>query len=166
MAKPKSKVELLEACQVNFKKLNDLIDSFSKEELEKEFPEGTMNRNVRDVLAHLYHWSWMMSEWYRVGMTGAKPVMPAKGFTWKMMPELNQFIFEKYQMTNLEKARAMLQASHDELQILIQSHTDEELFEKKKYHWTGSTSLGVYLIANTSSHYAWAYKLIKKAKKD
>jgi len=165
MPKPKSKEELIEACQTNFQKLNNLIDSFSKEQQLTEFPKGTMNRNIRDVLAHLYHWSLMQLEWYNVGMKGEKPDMPAKGYTWKMMPDLNRFIFEKYQKTHLKKVRTMLQKSYDDLQKVIQSHTDEELFEKKKYHWTGSTSLGAYLIANTSSHYAWAYKLIKKAKK-
>ena len=37
--------------------------------------------------------------------------------------------------------------------------------EKKKYKWTGSTSLGAYLVSATSSHYDWAYKLIKKCLK-
>ncbi|HOP45228.1 MAG TPA: ClbS/DfsB family four-helix bundle protein, partial [Flavobacteriales bacterium] len=38
----------------------------------------------------------------------------------------------------------------------------EELFEKKRYRWTGSTSLGAYLVSATSSHYDWALKLIQK----
>ncbi|MEL6140134.1 MAG: ClbS/DfsB family four-helix bundle protein, partial [Bacteroidota bacterium] len=33
------------------------------------------------------------------------------------------------------------------------------------YAWTGTTSLGAYLISSTSSHYDWAYKLIKRCKK-
>jgi hypothetical protein len=48
---------------------------------------------------------------------------------------------------------------------LICQHSDQELFEKKKYAWTGTTSLGAYLISATSSHYDWATKLIKRAKK-
>ena len=42
---------------------------------------------------------------------------------------------------------------------------DDELFEKKRYKWTGSTSLGAYLVSATSSHYDWAFKLIKKCLK-
>jgi hypothetical protein len=45
---------------------------------------------------------------------------------------------------------------------MIEKHTDEELFEKKKYPWTGSTSLGAYFISATCSHYLWAYDLIRK----
>lgn len=57
----------------------------------------------------------------------------------------------------------MLSQSFDDLQKIIQQHTDRELFEKKKYKWTGTTSLGAYLVSATSSHYDWVLKLIKKA---
>lgn len=55
MPRPKTKDELIELSQDNFKKLNDIVDSFSAEEQLAEFPKGTMNRNIRDVLAHLHH---------------------------------------------------------------------------------------------------------------
>ena len=32
--------------------------------------------------------------------------------------------------------------SHQKMMALISGHTDEELFTKKRYKWTGSTSLG------------------------
>ncbi len=50
-------------------------------------------------------------------------------------------------------------------QKLIEKHSDVELFEKKRYKWTGTTSLGAYLISSTSSHYDWAIKLIKRSMK-
>lgn len=165
MPRPKSKQELIESSQKNFKKLNDLIDSFSVKEQKTDFPEGTLNRNIRDVLAHVHHWNVMTLGWYEVGMKGEKPDMPAKGYTWKTLPDLNRNIFEKYQKTGLEKARVLLEDSFNGLQKIIQQHTDEELFEKKRYKWTGSTSLGSYLVSAASSHYEWAFKLIKKAKK-
>ena len=81
MPRPKSKPELLELSQKNFDKLNSYVDSFSPEEQQAEFPEGTMNRNIRDVLAHLHHWHLMVLDWYQVGMQGDKPDIPAKGYT-------------------------------------------------------------------------------------
>ena len=165
MPRPKTKDELLELSQKNFAKLNELVDSYSSEEQVAEFPEGTMNRNIRDVLAHLHHWHLMMLEWYEIGMKGDKPDMPAKGYTWKTVPELNREIQEKYRTVELEKVRKDLNHSYEQLQKIIERHTNEELFEKKRYKWTGTTSLGSYLISATSSHYDWAYKLIKQAKK-
>ena len=165
MPKPKSKKELLEQSQLNYQKLIDLIDSFSKEDLIKEFPKGTLNRNVRDILAHLHHWHIMFLDWYKVGMKGDKPDMPAKGYTWKTMPSLNKKIWEDTQDVTLEDALKAFKGSHKKVQKIINKHSNEELFEKNRYHWTGSTSLGVYIISNSSSHYVWGIKLIKKVKK-
>jgi hypothetical protein len=44
---------------------------------------------------------------------------------------------------------------------LAAGHTDAELFTKRRYVWTGSTSLGAYLVSATSSHYAWAAKQLR-----
>lgn len=121
-----------------------------------------MNRNVRDVLGHLHHWHLMFLDWYLVGMSGKKPDIPAKDFTWKMTPELNKSIQQRYSKTDLEEVYKRLTESHKKVQRIIKKHSGAELFEKKKYAWTGSTSLGQYLIAATSSHYDWAIRLIKK----
>jgi hypothetical protein len=165
MPRPKTKKELLELSQTNFDKLINLVDSYSTEEQLEEFPPGSLNRNIRDVLAHLHHWHGMMLTWYRIGMKGEKPEMPAKGYTWKTVPALNKWIWEQYNDQALEVVREKVSKSHEDVVALIKAHTDEELFEKKRYKWTGSTSLGAYLISATSSHYDWAFKFIRKAKK-
>jgi len=166
MPRPKTKQELLELSRTNYLKLLGLIGSFPEGILRAKFPKEYLNRNISDVLAHLHQWHLMMLEWYKVGMAGDKPDMPAKGYTWKSLPDLNKKIWEQYQNVELEEARKLLGGSHNSIQKLIEQHTDKELFEKKRYPWTGSTSLGAYLISATSSHYDWAYKLIKKCMKE
>jgi hypothetical protein len=106
-----------------------------------------------------------MLEWYAIGMKGGKPDIPAKGYTWKTTPALNRKIWETYRTTGLKKARKLLDKSFNDVQKIIKKHSNTELFEKKKYKWTGTTSLGAYLISATSSHYDWALKLMKKAMK-
>ena len=165
MPRPTTKDELMALSHKNFQKLNDFVDSFSEVDLHREFPEGFLNRNIRDVLAHLHHWHLMMLEWYQEGMKGQKPDIPAKGYTWKTVPDLNRAIWEKYKAVNLEEVRKLFDHSHDAVRQVIEQHSNDELFEKKRFKWTGTTSLGAYLISATSSHYDWAYKLIKKCKK-
>lgn len=165
MPRPKSKSELIELSQNNYVRLLDLVNSYSKQDTKKEFPKGTLNRNITDVLAHLHEWHLMMLEWYNIGMKGQKPDMPAKGYTWKTLPDLNKKIWENYRNIKFEEAKNLLDKSYLEVQKLIKKHSNEELFEKKRYKWTGTTSLGAYLISNTSSHYDWGIKLIKKSMK-
>ncbi|MCZ2101207.1 MAG: ClbS/DfsB family four-helix bundle protein [Chitinophagales bacterium] len=163
MARPTNKEELIKLSRDNFKKLFDMIGTMENENVE--FPVGTMNRNVRDVLTHLHHWHLMVMDWYNVGMKGEKPDIPAKGYTWKDTPSLNKKIWEDYQRVSLKDSKNLLKNSYTEIQQIIEKHTNEELFEKKKYKWTGTTSLAAYLISATSSHYDWAIKVIKKALK-
>lgn len=65
----------------------------------------------------------------------------------------------------LGEMRALFERSHAEVMALIEAHSDEELFTRKRYAWTGSTSLGAYLVSCTSSHYDWALKLIRNGLK-
>ncbi len=166
MARPKTKSELLELGQRNYHKLLELIDSFSSEELNAAFPNEYLNKNPRDVLTHLHEWQLMMLDWYKTGMSGKKPNMPAEGYSWKTTNLLNKEIREKYQDVSLEDAKVMLEKSYRKIRKLIEKHSEEELFEKKYYKWTGTTSLASYLISSSSSHYDWAFKLIKKARKN
>lgn len=166
MPRPKNKNELLELSNANFTKMLELVESFGEEEIiNGKLPFEDRDKNIRDILAHLHHWHLMMKEWFVVGMSGVKPDMPATGYTWKTVPELNHEIWKKYQEVSYTKVNKMLKESFLEIQELINSLSNDELFEKKRYKWTGTTSVGSYLVSATSSHYDWAMKKLKKYKK-
>lgn len=162
MPRPTTREELRTASRESFRALNELVDSFSPEEKTREFPAGTLNRNVRDVLAHLHHWHLLILDGYSVGMAGGRPSLPAEGYIWTQTPELNRAIQERYRTLPLPEVRGRLAESHARVQALIEDQTDQALFEKRRYGWTGSTSLGAYLVSSTSSHYDWARKLIRR----
>lgn len=165
MARPTSKNDLLEQSEKNYNELFDLINAYTPEEKLEEFPSQFMNRDIRDVLAHLHAWHLLMMKWYETGMSGKMPIMPDDGYSWKTTPDLNKVIQQKYHSASLEEIIKLLDDSHKKVTRLIEKHSNEELFEKKRYKWTGTTSLGAYFISSTSSHYDWALKLVKKAKK-
>lgn len=162
MPRPTNKKVLLQESHIRFQELLDFLDQLKPEVVHKEFPSDTLNRNIRDVLAHLHQWHNMFLQWYTIGMKGKKPPMPATGYTWKTVPELNRNIQKMYSETPLQEIRISLKDSHHQIQNIIKKHSNKELFTKKRYGWTGSTSLGAYLISASCSHYVWAFKLIKK----
>jgi len=165
MARPTSKAELIELAGINFNRLLKYIADLDDSSQKTDFPPATLNRNIADVLCHLHEWHNMMIRWYTEGMRGEKPDMPAKGFTWRTTSDLNRVIQKRYEKIGLNTALNLVADTHNKVMNLIGKHTDEELFTKKKYHWTGSTSLGAYFISATSSHYDWAYKLINRCLK-
>lgn len=107
----------------------------------------------------------MFLRWHDEGMAGGKPAIPAPGYTWKTTPDLNREINARYAETDPVEIRRKPDASHDAVMKLIEGYSNEELFEKKRYKWTGATSLGAYLVSATSSHYDWALKLIRKCRR-
>lgn len=58
-----------------------------------------------------------------------------------------------------------LRATHAELMTTIDTYEDEDLFTKRRYPWTRSTSIGAYMVSAASSHHAWASKLIRSRAK-
>ena len=168
MSRPVNKKELLLLADTNLNKLLGLIEELPGELKNKAFKNNELNdrdKTISDVICHLHEWHLMMAGWYKVGMSGKKPAIPAEGYTFQTLPALNRVIWEKYRDTDLKKAITMLKKSYKDIITLIEKHTDDELFTKKKYQWTGTTSLGSYFISATSSHYDWGFKTIKPLKK-
>jgi len=166
MPRPTSKKDLLELGEENFRKLFDLVDSFSTEEQRAAYIfDNNRDKNIRDILMHLHHWHLMVMEWYEVGMRGKKPDIPAKGYNWRTLPALNKEIWEKYQNRTFDEAIELLKLSHKNVTKIIESHTNDELFERKRYAWTGNNAMGAYFVSSTSSHYDWAMKHLKKYRK-
>jgi hypothetical protein len=160
MPRPKDKTQLLELSQENFEKLMNLVSGLDQKVMEKS---GACEEwSVKDILAHLHAWHLMSLEWHEKGMKDGKADFLPEGYTWKDTPKLNEEIYQKYKDVGFQEILKRLKESHEKITGVIQSHTDEELFSKKYYKFTGSTSLGAYLISATSSHYEWAIGLIKK----
>ncbi len=174
MARPKTKQDLLEASAQNFGKLWNLIDSLSDKEFTKEFdfsnnPKLTeahwsRDRNMRDILVHLYEWHRLLINWVNKNQSGEKAAFLPEPYTFKNIAEMNLGFWEKHQKTSYKKSIEMLKESHDAVMKIIDKFTDEELFTNKYFSWTGTTSLGSYCVSATSSHYDWAIKKIKKHK--
>ena len=172
MVRPTSKAELLEAANKQYGKLLAAIDSMSEVEQSAPFDFGPdfprkeahwdRDANLRDVLIHMHEWHRLLLLWVSANQDGqATPFLPAP-YNWKNYGQMNVEIRQKHQGTSLQESKNLLQTSHDAVMQLIAVFTNEELFEKKYFTWTGSTSLGSYCVSATSSHYDWALKKIRE----
>lgn len=152
---PKNKKELIDFSNEKYILLLKKVKEHAQKELTKPIYKG---KSIKDNLAHVYAWQKMMEIWYTKGMKNIPYQMPAPGYTWKTAPQLNQKIDEKYKHVALKKILSDLAQSHKKMIALMNKHSEKELFTKKHYSWTGSSSLAVYLRLSTYSHYDWALK--------
>ncbi len=173
MGRPVTKSELLSAAAENYEEMNKMISSMTEKELSTpfDFPgkkeaHWTRDRNVRDILVHLYEWHMLLLNWVRANQKGEEQTFLPEPYNWKTYGAMNVEFWKKHQGTSLEQAVEMLAGSHREVMKLAESFSNEELFTKGAFKWVGSSTLGSYFVSNTSSHYAWAMKKLKAHRKN
>lgn len=175
MPRPLDKESLLTAAKENYAKLTQMIEGMSEKELSTPFDfsgdaskkeaHWSRDKNVRDVLIHLYEWHQLMIKFIEnnKNKTNAKSAiafLPSE-YSWKTYGAMNMMFWNRHQSTSLEDAKKMLAESHEKVLALAETFTNEELFTKKHFSWTGTTDLGSYFVSSTASHYDWAIKKIK-----
>lgn len=175
MPRPKTKDDLLTAAKENYDKLIKLIDGMSEKELSTPFDfsgepskkeaHWSRDKNVRDVLIHLYEWHQLMIKFPKnnkdiTDKKSAIAFLPSE-YSWKTYGAMNVMFWNNHQKTSLKEAKKLLAKSHAEVIKLIESYSNDELFMPKHFAWTGNAALGDYCVSTTSSHYDWAIKKIK-----
>ena len=178
MPRPRSKDELIKAINAEFGKLCKIIDKTPNEMLQKDFksplPSNSRDKNVRDVLIHLYEWQVMLQNFisnnldFKHGKFTPKatisPFLPPP-YNWRTYPKLNVEIWQKHQSTSFENALTLLKTSHQSILNITQKFSNDELFNKNHFAFTGTTNLGSYVVSASCSHYVWAIKQLKSGLK-
>ena len=174
MPRATTKDDLLAAADAQFAKLWQLIGSMSPQMQQAPFrfdsaplikqtqTHWQRDKNVRDVLVHLYEWHRLLLDWIRANQGGQPaPFLPAP-YNWKTYGQMNVMFWEKHQSTPYPDAVAMLRASHAEVMQVIGTFSNDELFAKGCLSWTGGSTLGSYCVSATASHYDWAMTKVKQ----
>lgn len=171
MARATTKADLVTSANGQFEKMWKLIDYMSDEQQNATFGKEmatagkeahwSRDKNLRDILVHLYEWHLLLLNWIKVNSSGEhKPFLP-EPYNWKTYPTMNVEFWKKHQSTPLTEAKAKLKESHKDVIALIETFSNEQLFAKGVFDWTGTSTLGAYCVSATASHYDWAIKKIK-----
>lgn len=170
MARAHTKDELRLQARINYDKMMTMVGilgecksqfSFAVTEKDKE-AHWARDKNVRDVLVHLYEWHQLLISWSRKNLSGENTPFLPPPYTWANYGDMNVMFWQKHQDTDYETAKSMLKESHAQVMSLIESFSNEQLFTKAFYKWSGTTSVGAYFVSATASHYDWAIKKLKR----
>jgi hypothetical protein len=118
--------------------------------------------NVRDLVAHLFEWHQLFLGWFETGQQGMVPAIPARGFAYRELPRLNRDIQQRYGNHDPVDMRRQLDASHQQVFALADRLTQAQLLRPGHFAWTRKNALVTYLGANTSSHYRFAIKVLRR----
>lgn len=140
-------------------RLDDLLAQIPDGRKTEEVVDGL---SVKDILAHRTEWGRMMIGWYTEAKAGGAPAVPTEQFKWNQLKELNADIQARFADAPLAEVEQDFGAVQDQLDELLAGMTEEELFTKRFYTFTGSSDLATYLNSATASHYRSAAKLIRK----
>ncbi|MCQ2295379.1 MAG: ClbS/DfsB family four-helix bundle protein [Bacteroidales bacterium] len=169
MPQPQDKLSLIAAAKESYDSLISAIDATSQSVLETNFlPRQTkakcttfeQGENMRDVLMHIYEWQRLQSAFVdNIRKGEPKDFIPDPyRKNYKEMDEVNR---QRHQSIPVSTAISLLKKSHAEMMELIDSFSEEELFGKKVFKVTYTTTMGAYFISVTHSPYGQALKRLK-----
>ena len=161
----RSKEHLLETINDTWRDLWSLIDEIDASQCElRTQNDGVESWSVKDIIAHLHGWHLLLLKW-----TKAKPdveiEMPAEGFKWNQTAELNQLILEKWKGVAFRSVCRRLKLSHNRVVQFVSGLSETQLLNAGSFSWTKRLPISSYIAPNTTSHYKWAIKKIKRLQK-
>lgn len=166
MAVPTTKEELQKAIETNYCKLKKELATIPEEFWEaKELQghsKGTM-MNINNLVAYLIGWGQLVLKWNRKKDNSEVVDFPETGYKWNALGKLAQKFYDDYKEKDVVSMKELLDNTVKEILRLIESKSNEELYEVSWYEkWT----LGRMIQFNTASPYSNALSRIRKWKKE
>ena len=156
----KTKTELLDAIETEYRLLKKCIEGLGAQ--ERELPGVCHEWSAKDVMAHLVEWKKMFLGWYEEGLHGGNPRTPAEDLKWTQTPALNDRIYRKWKDVSFEVILSEFESEYAKMLELTRSIPEKRLFRKQLYPWLRVWPLSRWIAAQTSSHYRWARTRIRR----
>lgn len=160
MTKQTNKNQLLKDIHTERNRLEKLLSTLPKSDMDQPGTNSTWS--VKDILAHLVAWERFLLDWYQTGLQGRTSIVTPVGMSKNMIDKLNKDIYEQNKNRPLDVILSEFHTSYDEVLKVVETISEEEMFEHNRFEWTGSLTLADYIAGNTCNHYVWARTQIKK----
>lgn len=164
-----TKAELHDEIVRTYNELSTLIEATEASVLTSDFAPAKVaakcttfeqGNNMRDILMHIFDWQRMQADFVGNIRSGQPKDFIPEPYR-KDYKELERINFEKAQAVPFDEAWSKLKASHEEMLTLLDGFTDEELFAKKVFKVTYTTTMGCYFMCCTTQPYGKAVKKLK-----
>ena len=162
MAQPRTKALLLADAEKERDALLAMLGGLSRDQL---LWPGAYGWSAKDHVAHLAEWELLFFGWYDAGARGEDPPVPAPGYTWATIHELNAAIYARHGDDQLEHVLAEWRESSRRFMTLAGHIPEADLFTPGRYSWTGRGTLASFVFECGSNHYRWSGAEIRRGLK-
>ena len=153
LAHPKTKAELLSRNEQERRALSDLLGGLTAEQMLWPCSNGW---SASDIVAHLSEWERLLEGWYDAGLRGETVEVPAPGYTWSTLHDLNTAIYARHRGESAAQAMSDWHASSYRLDRIADWTSEEDLFAPGRFAWTGRGTLASFIWECGGNHYRWA----------
>ncbi len=105
--------------------------------------------SIKDLIAHIGFWEQLTARRFGALLRGVNP--PDDALT---LDELNAQVYAQNQHKPLAEVRLEEQAAYDQLLLLVENSTDDDLFNPQRFAWTEGKPFAEEIENNTYGHYA------------
>jgi hypothetical protein len=159
MGMPPTRALLLADTGKERDELSAMLGAMSREQL---LWPGAYGWSAKDHVAHLAEWERLLFGWYDAGLRGEDPPVPAPGYDWATVNELNRAIYDRHRDDQLEHVLADWQDTSRRLLMLAEHASEADLFMPARYAWTGRGTLASFVYECGANHYRWSRVEIKR----
>jgi hypothetical protein len=140
--------ELQDAIQTGRLEFGDLLNSIPEDKMEDPLLENGWS--VKDTIMHIVAWEQRLIGWLNAVAQGDQPTLPAPGYTWDQMDELNEQTVIQQRHRSLQDILASFHASLSLIFLALDRYDDKTLNSQ----YLGEESvLWRYFAENTYEHY-------------
>jgi len=164
MPLPTNKLELLGNLRAAYTKLVEEAATVPAE-LER-CPELEGGVSPCDLIAYQIGWGQLLLSWDDCEIRGETVEMPAPGFKWNQLGLLASSFYKEQHHRTLEQLLGQFEVLVGEIQLFIESSSEDMLFAIGKRHWAGQKwPLAKWIQVNTIAPYGRATAKLRKWKK-
>lgn len=157
---PKDRADLVRMITTSFARLQADLERVNSTTCELPCTEEW---SIRQLLAVRVWWTEAVVEWVRAGQRGEVPVIPAPGYLWKDTPRLNAEIVAGADTQTWHLLCGRLERGVLQVLATIEKLDNHELLTPGVFEWTGKSPVARLLSMNTSTQYATARTLVRRA---
>lgn len=118
MARATTKADLMASANGQFDKMWKLINSMSEEWQKATFADEmatagkethwSRDKNLRDVLVHLYEWHQLLLSWIKANLDGENKTFLPEPYNWKTYPAMNVEVLEEASKHAIDRSNGEL----------------------------------------------------------